>query len=193
MAKRDINVVDDLIETREQTLLDVVDELLNKGVVADGDVTLGVAGIDLIYLRLSALLCAANRVLPRDPLAPSAVETSRAGPAKAGEQAKAATAPDGAGVHRRRGSAKPLRAAPRAAAELRALRRWLEQRLATPATVAGRQAARYCGRRKRGAAPLRGIRSRMMSRSIAQLVLTIVEFLRQLMERRAIRRMERRR
>ena len=70
MAKRDITVVDHIIETREQTLLDVVDELLNKGVVADGDVTLGVAGIDLIYLRLSALLCAADRVLPRDPGAP---------------------------------------------------------------------------------------------------------------------------
>ena len=34
--------------------------------MANGDVTLGVAGIDLIYLRLSALLCAADRVLPRD-------------------------------------------------------------------------------------------------------------------------------
>jgi len=33
--------------------------------MANGDVTLGVAGIDLIYLRLSALLCAADRVLPR--------------------------------------------------------------------------------------------------------------------------------
>jgi hypothetical protein len=32
--------------------------------MATGDVTLGVAGIDLIYLRLSALLCAADRVLP---------------------------------------------------------------------------------------------------------------------------------
>ena len=32
--------------------------------MANGDVTLGVAGIDLIYLRLSALLCAADRVLP---------------------------------------------------------------------------------------------------------------------------------
>jgi hypothetical protein len=51
-------------------MLDVVDHLLNKGVVADGDVMLGVAGIDLIYLRLSAILCAADRVLPRDPLAP---------------------------------------------------------------------------------------------------------------------------
>ena len=70
MAKREVTVVDNLIETREQTLLDVVDELLNKGVVADGDVTLGVAGIDLIYLRLSALLCAADRVLPREPRAP---------------------------------------------------------------------------------------------------------------------------
>ena len=70
MAKREVTVVDNLIETREQTLLDVVDELLNKGVVADGDVTLGVAGIDLIYLRLSALLCAADCVLPREPRAP---------------------------------------------------------------------------------------------------------------------------
>jgi len=40
---------------------------LNRGVMANGDVTLGVAGIDLIYLRLSTLLCAADRVLPVDP------------------------------------------------------------------------------------------------------------------------------
>ena len=71
MAKRDVTIVDQVMEPREQTLLDVVDELLNKGVVADGDVTLGVAGIDLIYLRLSALLCAADRVLPKDPAAPA--------------------------------------------------------------------------------------------------------------------------
>jgi hypothetical protein len=51
----------------EETVLDVLDHLLNKGVMATGDVTLGVAGIDLIYLRLSALLCAADRVLPTDP------------------------------------------------------------------------------------------------------------------------------
>jgi hypothetical protein len=28
-------------------------------------VVIGLAGVDLIYLRLSALLCAADRVLPR--------------------------------------------------------------------------------------------------------------------------------
>jgi hypothetical protein len=70
MAKRPVTVAETLIETPESTVLDLIDELLNKGVMATGDVTLGVAGIDLIYLRLSALLCAADRVLPRDPLAP---------------------------------------------------------------------------------------------------------------------------
>jgi hypothetical protein len=34
-------------------------------VMANGEVTLGVAGVDLIYLRLSALLCASDRVEPR--------------------------------------------------------------------------------------------------------------------------------
>jgi hypothetical protein len=58
-------VADQLLEAPESTLLDLLDNLLNKGVMANGDVTLGVAGIDLIYLRLSTLLCAAGRVLPQ--------------------------------------------------------------------------------------------------------------------------------
>ena len=37
---------------------------LNKGVVLSGEVTLGLAGIDLIYVRLLALICAADRVYP---------------------------------------------------------------------------------------------------------------------------------
>jgi gas vesicle protein GvpA/GvpJ/GvpM family len=63
-------VSDDILETPQSSVLDVIDELLNKGVMANGDVTLGVAGIDLIYVRLSALLCAADRVLPSDPQRP---------------------------------------------------------------------------------------------------------------------------
>jgi hypothetical protein len=49
----------------DATLLDIVDRLLSKGVMANGDLVLGVAGVDLIYVRLSALLCASDRVLPR--------------------------------------------------------------------------------------------------------------------------------
>lgn len=58
-------VSDQVLDAPESTLLDLLDNLLNKGVMANGDVTLGVAGIDLIYLRLSTLLCAADRVLPK--------------------------------------------------------------------------------------------------------------------------------
>jgi hypothetical protein len=48
------------------SLLDLVDNLLNKGVVLTGEVTLGIAGVDLVYARLTVLLCAADRVLPTD-------------------------------------------------------------------------------------------------------------------------------
>jgi hypothetical protein len=59
-----------VLEPPEASLLDLVDRLLDKGVMANGDVMLGVAGVDLIYVRLAALLCAADKVLPRDPRAP---------------------------------------------------------------------------------------------------------------------------
>ena len=48
----------------DASLLDLVDHVLNKGVVVTGDVMLGLADVDLIYLRLTALLCAADRVTP---------------------------------------------------------------------------------------------------------------------------------
>lgn len=71
MPKRDTTTVARyVLQTPDTTVLDLIDELLNKGVMATGDVTLGVAGIDLIYLRLSSILCAADRVLPRTPGAP---------------------------------------------------------------------------------------------------------------------------
>jgi hypothetical protein len=54
----------DMLEPLDSTVLDLLDRLLDKGVMANGDVTLGVAGVDLIYVRLSALLCAADRLLP---------------------------------------------------------------------------------------------------------------------------------
>jgi hypothetical protein len=58
------SVADLVLEPPESSVLDLLDSLLNKGVMANGDVTLGVAGIDLIYLRLSSILCAADRLMP---------------------------------------------------------------------------------------------------------------------------------
>jgi hypothetical protein len=54
-----------IIDDSDSSLLDVIDNLLNRGVVLNADVILALANVDLVYLRLSALLCAADRLLPR--------------------------------------------------------------------------------------------------------------------------------
>ena len=55
-----------IFDDADASLVDVIDNLLNRGVVLNADVILALAGVDLVYLRLSALLCAADRVLPRE-------------------------------------------------------------------------------------------------------------------------------
>ena len=55
---------DEILGPEDASLLDIVDNLLNKGVVLTGDLTLGLAHVELIYARLSLLLSAADRVLP---------------------------------------------------------------------------------------------------------------------------------
>jgi hypothetical protein len=62
-APRDREAPADLLGSADASLLDLVDNLLTRGVVISGDLVLGLAGIDLIYVRVSALLCAADRVL----------------------------------------------------------------------------------------------------------------------------------
>jgi hypothetical protein len=50
------------------TLLDLVDRVLNKGVVLTGDVTLSVADVDLVYVGLRVLLASTGTLyrLERD-------------------------------------------------------------------------------------------------------------------------------
>jgi len=73
-------------------------------------------------------------------------------------------------------------------AELRALREEIDRRLRSPARAVGKQGTAAA---RRGGAPLRwNPEPEDVQKSVAQLVLTIVEFLRRLMERQAIRRME---
>jgi Gas vesicle protein len=55
-------IADQVLDAPDATVLDLLDNLLNKGVMLNADITLGVAGIDLIYLRLSALLAAFDRI-----------------------------------------------------------------------------------------------------------------------------------
>ena len=54
-----------IVEDDEASLLDVIDNLLSRGVMLNAEVILALADVDLVYLRLSALLCAADRIVPR--------------------------------------------------------------------------------------------------------------------------------
>lgn len=53
-----------ILDRADASLLDLVDHVLDKGVVIEGEILLGLADVDMIYLRLSAILCAADLVLP---------------------------------------------------------------------------------------------------------------------------------
>src|SRR6186713_241862 len=85
-----------LLGDEDASLLDIVDNVLNKGVVLTGDITLALAQVDLIYARLSLLLCAADRVLPgedADPMRRRRVR--RAQPARRAQRARRAPATRG--------------------------------------------------------------------------------------------------
>jgi len=45
------------------SLCDVLDRVLDKGAVASGEITLSLAGIDLVYLNLKVLLASTARML----------------------------------------------------------------------------------------------------------------------------------
>ncbi len=51
------------LDEADVSLLDVIDHVLNQGIVLSGELTLGVADVDLIYIRLLALVCSADRAL----------------------------------------------------------------------------------------------------------------------------------
>jgi hypothetical protein len=54
-VERDTTEENDLLQ-KEVTLLELVDRLLDKGVVLSGDITLSVADVDLVYVGLRVLI-----------------------------------------------------------------------------------------------------------------------------------------
>jgi gas vesicle structural protein len=55
---------DEIIPVAERVrLVELVDRVLDRGVVLRGDVTISVAGVDLVYLELHLLLTAVENVI----------------------------------------------------------------------------------------------------------------------------------
>lgn len=133
-----------------QSLLDVVDNLIDKGLALDTELVLGLADIDLIYLRAGAMLAAADRVFP-----------SGRG------NRRSARAPSGA---RPLNQSMPRAARPVGVSAVPAIRSNGGSAVPGPTATAPDDA----------------------SRSVIRLVLTLVEFVRQLLERQAVRRVRER-
>ena len=47
------------------TLADLLDRVVDRGVVVSGDVVISLAGVELIYLNVRLLLCSAEHVMDR--------------------------------------------------------------------------------------------------------------------------------
>ena len=142
-------------------LLDAVDGVLNRGVVLQGDAMVSLAGVDLVYLRLSLVLSSVETLLrsqDRDVVAPNSYgDASRNLPGSPLGHSSAHLQESAAGtgaVPDSQGRAIPSTGA--SSADV------------TPAVP----------------------QSERPEQGLAQLVLTLVELLRQLVERQAIRRME---
>jgi len=58
--------MNDLTATSEVPLVDIIDRLLERGVVLAGGATIAVAGVDLIELRLNVLLASVDALDRRD-------------------------------------------------------------------------------------------------------------------------------
>ena len=59
-ARPDMNSIPEATSGGDETLVELLDRLLNTGVVLTGDANISVAGVELICLRLQLLLCSAE-------------------------------------------------------------------------------------------------------------------------------------
>lgn len=70
-------------------LVELVDRVLDRGVVLRGDVTISVAGVDLVYLELRLLLSGmealSRRALPGRPEGGVELESGETGPGDGGD------------------------------------------------------------------------------------------------------------
>ena len=62
MSRHKIKTSDDIVRYQQVTLLELLDRLLDKGVVVKGEILLSIADIDLVYLNLGLLLSSVKTV-----------------------------------------------------------------------------------------------------------------------------------
>lgn len=170
MGRATVRTNEQVIANQHFTILELLDRLLDKGVVVKGEVLLSVADIDLVYLNLGLLLSSVKTV----------------------EQA----ARKGGGSLLWRPSTDPVDA-PRPESQIQ--ESVPEKRVLTDQSNRGGDETRAAvflpavddnGEPEQFAGPRANIDPNNVEKGLAQLVLTVIELIRKLMEKQAIRRVD---
>lgn len=151
-------------ESRDTALVDLLDMALNKGVILWGDAIVSLADVDLAYVGIKLLLSSvegANRMRAEAGLPPLPPTSSTVGAVSTHAGTTAALVP------------------------LRQLPQSTPARNTSLLPAGGPSSALIVP-----SAPPAPIAPEQVERGLAQLTLTVVELLRQLMERQALRRVE---
>ena len=175
---------------QQVSLLDLLDRLLDKGVVADGELLLTVADIDLVYLGLKCVLTSVetlekNSRESNEEFDGERTDSSLRGP-KGRSNPSAEIASTLSGVPSRNDDVQKASVSAKEKTQLIETRQdfketpFFEKPRATEASVASPGKPRNKV----------NIESEKVEKGLVKLVLTVVELLRKLMERQAIRRME---
>jgi hypothetical protein len=175
MSSQNSKTRDQIVKNQHITLLELLDRLLDKGVVAKGEILLSVADIDLVYLNLGVIL--------------SSVKTVEHA-ARNSSQAVAEV------ISRQASSRGELLAEP----QLEAGR---EEVASTPLPAENSHSSNDNGKiigktlpsavdnaRKQLLHPKTNVDQRNVEKGLTRLVLTLVELIRKLMEKQAIRRID---
>lgn len=184
---------DEVVLNQNSALVDVVDRLIDKGVVLQGDVMLSVADVDLVYLGLKLVLCSVDRLsappkstdapapLPPNPPSLPVVDAPDDVSSNDTDSQKTTSAMDGSPT-------QPLSVTDdNSQSGIPDVSLFSEDKNSPASTYDVQNLDSVSG-----SAPslLPAKPEREASSGLAQLVLTLVELLRELMERQAIRRME---
>ncbi len=177
-------------EEPPRTLVELINRALDRGVVVGGDVTISLAGVDLVYLGLRALLTSvstARETLGRD------VGIGRLGPGTGAAEGTAARSPSGPEPHGQGRTGSSPRAIDRREARGEPGEADKGPGGVEPSSSAAPQEDPMQAALAEVARTLPDridVDPEAVQRDLARLVLTIIELVRRVVEHQAIRRMD---
>jgi hypothetical protein len=180
----------DLLATRETTLLDLLDTILDTGVVAQGELVISVAEVDLVFVGIKLVLASVETMQSwREPARSGRGNGGNGHGQQVGREAVGSAQYPESDVASVGGpqfdGGSPQREA--SDLELRDLPKW--QSDGQPVEHEGPRPARKTHTPHRSASRL-PVDPDKVEQGLAKLVLTVVELLRRLLEKQGIRRME---